>query len=1045
MGEVWVADQLEPLKRSVAMKLIKPGMDSRGVRARFEAERQALAVMDHPNIARVLDGSTTPDGRPYFVMELVKGTPITDFCDARRLTPRERLELFVPVCQAIQHAHMKGIIHRDVKPSNVLVALHDEVPGPKVIDFGVAKAVGQQLTEKTIHTGFGALVGTPAYMAPEQATFNQFDVDTRADVYALGVLLYELLAGSPPVEPERLKKAALDEVLRIVRDEEPPRPSQRLSTSQARATIAATRQTDAVKLSALMRGEFDWIVMKALEKDRARRYDTATALAKDVQRYLTGELVEARPPTLGYRLRKFVTRHKARVATAAVVTWALLMGTSLSVIGFLNADSERTRTAIALRQEEAQRKDADALRVQTAEQRDAAVRLGDELRQAAYATNINLAAASLELGHVGHVRELLDRTRPAAGEPARGFEWHYLRREMQQETASFAAGGSTQVKLSPNGRHLAVTFNLWTRGDKRAQIRVFEVGTGREKWTREIDGADAGAIAFRPDGSLVGASRYTPESGAGVRKTRSEFGVWEVESGDLRGRGKEEGRYWTSLAFSPDGTTVAGLLRSSGEGRETVVKTYATAGLTVRTEAAIPGGPGAYGDLAYTRSGRLRVAYDVNDTVRVREDLGGPDLLVFDSREEGFAQDVSLSEDGTNLAVVTADRQVRVWYLAADPPTLRGRFRVEHHDSSSAVCLGPDGRSLAVATSSTTGRSLATVWDVRTGKLVRTLRGHTAAVERITIGSDGRTLATTSDDRTAKLWDVPPWAEPDQTYHANAGFARTGLAVRPDGTFASLAYHIISEQATDERWRTFELRAEPGGVSIFTTPRVPRVSGNMRSAVAAPDGSRLAAVDWDAPDRVQVWDTGTGKALATLPADGVPGIKAWFGPADRLLVLEPDTAYRLYDLSTGRPLARFAGGHNRHDRCAFSPDGRLLVTQSSGRAGDPVVVRDATTGAVLHDLKDHKGPVSMIVFSRDSSRLATDGMGGVVTLWDAATGRQVHRLTGHAGWVQAADFSPDGRRLFTGGADSTVRVWDTATGQDLESIRESAGVGSRGI
>ena len=316
MGEVWVADQLAPIKRRVAIKLIKPGMDSRSVLGRFEAERQALAVMDHPNIAKVLDAGTSADGRPYFVMELVKGTPITEFCDARKLTPKQRLELFIPVCQAIQHAHMKGIIHRDIKPSNVLVELHDDRMVPKVIDFGVAKAVGQQLTEKTIYTGFGALVGTPAYMAPEQATFNALDVDTRADVYALGVLLYELLAGSPPIEKERLKLAALDEVLRIVRDEEPPRPSARLSTSQAKASIAATRGSEPAKLSALMKGEIDWIVMKALEKDRTRRYDTANGLAKDVQRYLAGDAVEACPPTLRYRLNKFLSKNRTAVRIA---------------------------------------------------------------------------------------------------------------------------------------------------------------------------------------------------------------------------------------------------------------------------------------------------------------------------------------------------------------------------------------------------------------------------------------------------------------------------------------------------------------------------------------------------------------------------------------------------------------------------------------------------------------------------------------------------------------------------------------------------------
>ncbi len=347
MGLVFVAEQQQPVRRKVALKILKPGMDSRNVLARFEAERQALALMDHPNIAKVFDAGATADGRPYFVMELVKGTPITEFCDLRKLSPRERLELFVPVCQALQHAHQKGVIHRDVKPSNVLVALHDEAPVPKVIDFGVAKAVGQQLTEKTVYTGFGALIGTPAYMAPEQAMFNQLDIDTRADVYALGVLLYELLAGSPPVEPERLKRAALDEVLRIVRDEEPPRPSQRLSTSQTRATIAATRQSDPGKLARMMRGELDWIVMKALEKDRGRRYETASAFAADVRRFLAEEPIEARPPSPWYRLRKFTRRNRVAVFLTAFVAATVLAVLTNTLLGLRHVRQERDRAVQA--------------------------------------------------------------------------------------------------------------------------------------------------------------------------------------------------------------------------------------------------------------------------------------------------------------------------------------------------------------------------------------------------------------------------------------------------------------------------------------------------------------------------------------------------------------------------------------------------------------------------------------------------------------------------------------------------------------------------
>jgi formylglycine-generating enzyme required for sulfatase activity/predicted esterase len=323
MGSVFLAQQTEPVKRAVAVKVIKAGMDSKAVLARFEAERQALALMDHPHIAKVLDAGTTEGGRPFFVMELVKGTPITEFCDARKLTPKERLELFVPVCQAVQHAHQKGVIHRDLKPSNVLVAMYDDRPVPKVIDFGVAKAAGQSLTDKTLLTGFGAVIGTPEYMSPEQANLNNLDVDTRSDVYSLGVLLYELLTGTTPVNRKSLGKAALLEVLRVVREVETPRPSARLSTSDALPSIAANRGTEPARLSRLMKGELDWIVLKALEKDRTRRYDTANGLAADLRRYLSGEPVQAVPPSAAYRMAKFCRRNRTALTVTGVVLVAV--------------------------------------------------------------------------------------------------------------------------------------------------------------------------------------------------------------------------------------------------------------------------------------------------------------------------------------------------------------------------------------------------------------------------------------------------------------------------------------------------------------------------------------------------------------------------------------------------------------------------------------------------------------------------------------------------------------------------------------------------
>ncbi len=359
-GAVFMAEQREPVHRIVALKIIKLGMDTRAVVARFEAERQALAMMDHPNIAKVLDAGATPSGRPYFVMELVRGEPIDRYCDRNRLSPRARLELFAQVCHAVQHAHTKGIIHRDIKPGNVLVGPVDDRPTPKIIDFGIAKATGARLTEKTLFTEFRQMIGTPAYMSPEQAG-SSADIDTRTDVYSLGVLLYELLTGATPFDAERLRSAAWGEMQRIIREDDPPRPSTRLSTMHDQLpSVAAQRDTEPARLTAMVRGDLDWIVMRCLEKDRSRRYQTAAALVDEIGRHLGGRPVEAAPPGLRYRARKFVRRHRVMITAAACVAAALIAGVAATGYGLYRAVKAERLAVLRLQDEMKARAEAEA-------------------------------------------------------------------------------------------------------------------------------------------------------------------------------------------------------------------------------------------------------------------------------------------------------------------------------------------------------------------------------------------------------------------------------------------------------------------------------------------------------------------------------------------------------------------------------------------------------------------------------------------------------------------------------------------------------------
>jgi eukaryotic-like serine/threonine-protein kinase len=1037
MGRVWLAEQIEPVRRHVALKIIDRGMDFTSVLARFGVERQALALMDHPHIAKVFDGGTTADGRPFFVMEYVPGVGLARYCDDHRLSIHARLDLFVQICSAVQHAHQKGVIHRDLKPGNIIVAEDNGVPAPKVIDFGLAKALQPHVLDTQLtRTVEGAIMGTPLYMAPEQVGSNGTDVDTRADIYALGGILYELLTGTTPFEKERLHGSVLNELLQLVREVEPPKPSIRLSALADLPRTANQRNTTAECLIRTVRGELDWIVMKALAKDRDRRYETAAALSQDVERFLLHEPVEAGPPSAGYKLRKFVRRNRKTVLAGALVLLTLvggIIGTTWQAVRATRAADEREKA-----REEAMAARKDARDKLWRSLRDQA-RVAQSSRQLGqhFVSLKNLAEAAAIAHELGAPAEELLSLRnhaiaamalPADLEPAR--EWlvpnawsrelafdpalaHYALDEGNHlgiysvadtaEVARLPRADSSRVAVklsfSPSGRYLLV-MELDDPSQQWVGIRIWDWREGKERFAR--------VRTLNDDREGFGWSAWSPDS--------ERFAVFHVHSRSVRvyelGTGRETLRLETGpgvngLAFRPGdgqlaltiGTEARLYDEASGKlicmllhPKQATLLTWRADGRLLAVVcgqdryvwdpsdpaqplATLKGHQRGGGDVGFASSGDLVMTSSYDATVRFWDSHTGRELLTAPGLHVAPSR---LSDDGT-LAVKLGGDRMGLMHLPRGGEMRTIRELPARPEELRAVDVHSNGRlavTVAMDTVAVDGPKGVCLWDLKHSRELGRLPGHGAQFD-----PSGNRLFVTGPDGLVE-WPV----RFDDTHVAHIGPPRQVF-------FQNLGIHnnLGGQIRLDREGRKAVAIARPIGCALVIdllkdNPKVVALPHrDICSAAISPDGRWVVTANWVEVDdtKICVWDAHTGEALV-----------------DRL--------------------------HSRRSEIAFSPDGRWLV------AGDAEAFRFFHVGTwepaperTIPRAGDDPYSVGLVAFSPDGRLLAVNHSHRDARLYDADTLEPVATLAGgDALMIASLAFSADSGTLLVGRDNKTLHVWD---------------------